>query len=264
MKKRFRIIVTALVCLASASLADGDVRPANSLPLCYQYPVVGAGIVYADDASVPVPVYGEPDTNSAVVGYVHLYQPILLDSVSQPGGMAYIFYHGDPEEAGWNFGDDCPRGWIEGRFTTFYTDYAAMWVVITDQPGDRLNLRTTPSANSVSLGKYYAGTVVWQQAQPENGYVKVKIGHMAGYMELRFLAWGMYTPDAELPVLTVTGAYGAEVRKLPQNNSEIIQNAPCGAAVTVLAIRDDNWAQVMYENEIGYVRSDTLSEMLSY
>ena len=55
MKKRAWIIAMALVCLLPPALADGYTQPGNRLPLCYQYPVAGACMVYADDFSVPVP-----------------------------------------------------------------------------------------------------------------------------------------------------------------------------------------------------------------
>lgn len=264
MKNRIWIIAAALVCLLASASAGGDAQPTNSLPLCYQYPVAGACMVYADDLSVPIPVYGGPDTGGEVIDYVFPMQPVHVDRILRSDGMAYIYYHGNPEETGWIFDDDCPKGWIEGRFTTYYSLWELVWVVTTDRPGNRLNLRTDSSKQSLSLGKYYAGTVVWQREPPENGYMQVRIGQMIGYMDTRYLQRGMYTQDAELPVLTVTGGEGAQIRKMPQYNSEIIQFAPCGATVTVLAVRADRWVQVMYENEIGYLLSETLSETLRY
>ena len=264
MKKQFWIIAAALVCLVSTALAGGGVQPVNSLPQCYQFPVAGACMIYADDFSVPIPVYSGPDPGGKIIDYVRPLQLVHVDVINRSSGMVCIYYHRDPGMKDWNFVEDCPKGWIEGRFTTFYSLWDIVWVVTTDKPGNRLNLRCDSSRQSNSLGKYYAGTVVWQEAQPVNGYMKVRIGQMIGYMDTRYLIHGMYTPDAELPVLTVTDKNGAQVYTLPQYNSQIVQFAQYGATVTVLGVRADSWVQVMFENEIGYVLSDSLSKTLKY
>jgi hypothetical protein len=53
MYKRFFIILLAPVCAAPVTLSDNEPLSTNALPLCYQYPIKGANIVFSD---APVPV----------------------------------------------------------------------------------------------------------------------------------------------------------------------------------------------------------------
>jgi hypothetical protein len=53
MYKRFFITLLALVCAASAALADHKPLSTNALPLCCQYPIGRAKIKFSD---APVPV----------------------------------------------------------------------------------------------------------------------------------------------------------------------------------------------------------------
>lgn len=261
MIKRIGSTVLTLLCLGSAALAEGMPLSTDLLPACYQYPVAGACVVYAD---APVPVYTLPSDAGPVIGYVAPEQTVSVDEIDWDAQMVRILYDAANEEKNWNFGENSASGWIETRYVTNFADFRHMWVVSTDKPGDRLNLRTKPAYDSPSLGKYYAGTVVWQQGEPTAGYLKVKVGHMIGYMDMSFLKPGLYTPDAELPLLQVTDAHGATIRKLPQDDSEAIKTAPRNAYVTALATRTDGWVQVRYENETGYAREDSMSPELSY
>lgn len=261
MIKRIASTVFALLYMGSTALAEGTLLSTELLPTCYQYPVAGACVVYAD---APVPVFPLPSVSGAVLGYVAPEQTVSVDEIDWDAQMVRILYDAANEEKNWNFGQDSANGWIETRFVTNFADIRHMWVVATDKPGDRLNLRTKPAYDSLSLGKYYAGTIVWQYGEPAAGTLKVKIGHMIGYMDMSFLNPGLYTPDAELPLLKVTGAYGATLRKLPQDDSEAIKTAPRNAYVTALAVRADGWVQVRYENETGYAREESMSPELSY
>lgn len=261
MRKRICLIALVLACLASSSLAGGMPLSVDILPLCYRYPIVGSNMIYADTYQY---VHAEPSTSSVVIGHVTPFQAVHFDHLDSSGTMAYIFYASYTAQQKGNDGDRSVRGWVEKKYVTFLEDYENRWVVTTDKPGSRLNLRAKPAADSVSLGKYYAGTIVWQQAEPRNGYLKVKIGHMVGYMDMRFLEQGLYTPSAELPLLTVESASGTTLRKLPESKSAIIKTAPYGAVVTALCVRDDEWVQIMYENEIGFAPREAMTPELEF
>ncbi len=260
MKRTISILLSAALALFSGAACAVEIST-DILPSCYRYPIVGANIIYAN---APVPVYDSPSLSGTVVGYVSPDQAVLADQVDFDAGMVYILYYDINTQTNRDFTASSPQGWVEARFTTFYTDIYYRWVVTTDTPGNRLNLRSGPSGSSPSLGKYYAGTIVRQQEEPRNGYMKVKIGHIIGYMATDYLAYGLYTPSAELPELRVTAAQGAAIHKLPEAGSEVVKTAPQDAVVTVLSVRDDPWVQIVYEGETGYTRGTTLSETLSY
>lgn len=261
--KRFFLLLLALVCLTASALADGGEMSTDNLPPCYRYVIEGANAVYSGG---PVPVYADKNPSSATIDWVQPWQHIHVDSVDRDLDMAYVFFYESDTQAYWNFEDDCLKGWLNARYITSFTDPERTWVVETDQPGNRLNLRRDGYLN-VSLGKYYAGTIVIQlEDELKGGMMKVRIGHMEGLMDTRYLQRGMCTGNAELPMLTVAnaGGTGANVRKLPEAGSEIVQFAPNGATVTVISVRDDGWYQVVYENETGFAQAELLTPRLPY
>lgn len=55
---------------------------------------------------------------------------------------------------------------------------------------DRLNLRTKPGQDAPTLGKYYSGTPVEVLGGDQNGWTKVRIHTLEGYMMTQYLAFG--------------------------------------------------------------------------
>ncbi|MBR5224103.1 MAG: SH3 domain-containing protein, partial [Clostridia bacterium] len=55
---------------------------------------------------------------------------------------------------------------------------------------ERLNFRAEPSAQGDLLGLYYSGTTVEKLEDAENGYVKVTVGGVTGYMSAEYLITG--------------------------------------------------------------------------
>lgn len=250
------LLVLVLFLLPLAALAD--VAP------CFRYVTVGAGALYGSEVAY---VYAEKDVCSDRVGIILPGQHLQVDEVDRENGWAYVrFFPGDTQTE-WHFPKGSPCGWLETKYLVFFGyDLVSTYVVTTDQPGDRLNLRSGPDSSSQSLGKYYAGSVVIQLEEPKNGYMKVRSAHMQGYMDVRYLKKGMDYDTCELPILTVSnsGGTGVNLRKLPQKNSEVIHTAPNGAMVTALSVRDDGWVQIMYENEIGFARGDLMTPKLKF
>lgn len=256
MKKIGMLLLLSVCLLPFGALAD--VAP------CFRYVVVGANALYGTQIAS---VYEQKDTQSRVVGTVAPGQHLHVDLVDRDAGWAYVYFLQDDRQKEWVFPDDCPKGWLETKYLVFFGyDLESTYVVTTDQPGDRLNLRAKPNASSLSLGKYYAGAVVHQMEAPKNGYMKVRSAHIEGYMDVRFLKKGMEYETNEMPILTVSNSAGTGVnlRKMPQKNSEVILTAPNGARITVLSVRDDGWYQVMYENEIGFARADLMTPQLAF
>lgn len=255
--KKIGVPLLLAACLLPLGVL-ADVAP------CFRHVVIGANTLYGTQTAS---VYEQKDTHSRVIGTIAPGQHLHVDQVDRDAGWAYVYFLQDDRQKEWVFPDNCPKGWLETKYLVFFGyDLESTHVVITDQPGNRLNLRAEPDASSLSLGKYYAGAVVHQLEAPKNGYMKVRSAHMQGYMDVRYLKKGMEYETNELPILTVSnsGGTGVNLRKLPQKGSEVIMTAPNGAQVTVLAVRDDGWVQIMYESEIGFSRSDLLTPRLKF
>lgn len=255
--KRMTILVL-MGALLLTPVAVAEVAP------CFRYALIGANALYGDELAN---VYRQPDIQSGVIGTIAPGQHLHVDRVDRDAGWAYVYFLQDDRQAQWVFPDDCPKGWLQTKYLVFFGyDLESTYVVTTDEPGARLNLRAKPDADSLSLGKYYAGAVVHQLEAPKNGYMKVRSAHMEGYMDVRYLKQGMEYETNEMPILTVSnsGGTGVNLRKLPGKNSEVIHVAPNGAQVTVLSVRADGWVQIMYESEIGFARSDLMTPRLKY
>ena len=253
-----RILPVLMAALLFPLGALGDVAP------CFRYAVIGANALYGTQAAS---VYERMDEQSREIGTIAPGQHLHVERVERDAGWAYVYFQQDDQQTEWIFPEDCPKGWLKTEYLVFFGyDLESTYVVTTDKPGDRLNLRAKPDADSLSLGKYYAGAVVHQLEAPKNGYMKVRSAHMQGYMDVRFLKKGMEYETNELPILTVSnsGGTGVNLRKLPQKGSEVIQTAPNGVQVTVLSVRDDGWYQIMYENEIGFARADMMTPRLKF
>ena len=263
MFKRTLITMILLICLLSIAAADGIPLSTDILPPCYQEARYGLNLVYADG---PVPVYSSQSMNGPAADYVHPYQIVQVEEIDKDAGLVYICYNGNEQGDTLTYDTNSPRGWVEDRYVTCscYADTAYLWVITTDKPGNRLHLRTRPAADSISLGKFYAGTIVRQLEEPRNGYMKVGIGDLVGYMDTRFLAYGIYTPTAELPLLTVIQPEGLYLHRTAMPNSKTIQYVPCGEVVTALSVRDDEMIQVLYDNNIGYIHYSLADPKLTY
>ncbi|MEG1890072.1 MAG: SH3 domain-containing protein [Clostridia bacterium] len=88
-------------------------------------------------------------------------------------------------------------------------DNSAWAVVNNANPEDRLHLRTEPSKDAASLGKYYNGTPVHVLSE-QGEWVKVALFGVEGWMLRRFLAFGedMNTVKNAYPFLVIRpGAY---------------------------------------------------------
>jgi len=231
---------------------------------CFCYVLEGANTLYGDEIAM---VYEQPDTQSSVVGTIDPGQHLHVDLVDRDTGWAYVYFLQDDRQKEWVFPDNCPKGWLETKYLVFFGfDLENTYVITTDRTGERLNMRAEPDSKSLSQGKYYAGAVVRSLGKTKNGFMRVRAGHLEGYMDVRFLKKGMEYEINEMPILTVSnsGGTGVNIRKMPKKNSEVILTAPNGARITVLSVRDDGWYQIMYENEIGFARADLMKPRLEF
>lgn len=145
-------------------------------------------------------------------------------------------------------------------------DFGEMYV-ITDSPGERLNLRKSPAKDAASLGKYYAGVKVALCGNEKNGYVKVSIGGVEGWMDERFLS-STAPAESEIVRCNVSNrdGTGANLRTKPSKlRGRVITLYGNGQAVSILGVTDSGWAHVQMEDGVcGYMQADLLSVQVSF
>jgi SH3-like domain-containing protein len=131
--------------------------------------------------------------------------------------------------------------------------------------GERLNLRSDPSTNSVSLGKYYTGTMV-HIIEVRGEWAKVTIewgGHpVMGYMATKYLATDSEYVDPETYSTFIhgTGKQLIDLREKPSDEAPLIGQYMDGTQVMVMGDVGDKWCHIrMGGNMSGYIKKEFLS-----
>ena len=125
-------------------------------------------------------------------------------------------------------------------------------------PKDRLHLRTKPSADAPSLGKYFNGVIVDVLEYTSANWVKVRIGspgcYAYGYMMKNYLAFGpaMANVTSVIPLYDTIAASWV-MRSEPSTTSAEVVTMTKGARVELLGF-SDAWWHVRCGVWAGYVQ----------
>lgn len=135
-------------------------------------------------------------------------------------------------------------------------------------PADRLNLRTKPSEDAPTLGKYYNGTFVEVLGAENNGWVKVRFEGLEGYMMAKHLAFGEARGQvgSAIPAVIIhnVGGTGLHLRKSQSTSSSSLGLYPNGQQVLVYGV-GKTWCHVQTEDgKIGFMLREKLSPLLEF
>lgn len=129
-------------------------------------------------------------------------------------------------------------------------------VVVNPDPQDRLNLRTAASGNAATRCKYYSGVTVTLLSGEENGWYKVRVGNLEGYMKAGFLAVGggadVAAAVCATPTVTVKTA-GTRLYERMNRNSDRLATLAKGDTVTVLGVSTDYLHVRTQDGKLGFV-----------
>ena len=129
---------------------------------------------------------------------------------------------------------------------------------ITGLPGTPVSLYKRAEEGSTSICGYFPGVIVEQIAEPENGFVKVRIGSSTGYLATHSIA----AESSCIPPLTnVTSLEDVDLRGSIAANGKTIAALPNGTMITVLGVRSDGWVQVIANGQVGFVKANNLFPM---
>ncbi|MDO5300506.1 MAG: SH3 domain-containing protein [Clostridia bacterium] len=136
---------------------------------------------------------------------------------------------------------------------------------VVDNPNsiDRLNLRTEPSQSAPTLGKYYSGTTVEVLGGDQNGWTKVRIDTLEGYMMTKYLVFGQdqYTVGYAIPSVKIENAVGTglNLRRGQSTGSPSLGLYPNGSTVRVYGV-GETWCHVQTEDgNVGFMLRESLS-----
>ncbi|MCI5958025.1 MAG: SH3 domain-containing protein [Clostridiales bacterium] len=142
---------------------------------------------------------------------------------------------------------------------------AAGTIAVVNNPSadDRLNLRTRPDQEKPTLGKYYNGTYLEVLSDEKDGWVKVRVFELEGYMMAKFLA----RPDqleigaSTVPAVKIQNPNGAglNLRKTQSTNSSSLGLYTNGSTVRVFGA-SETWCHVQTEDgNVGFMLREGLS-----
>lgn len=137
-------------------------------------------------------------------------------------------------------------------------------VVNNPDPEDRLNLRSQPSRDAASLGKYFNGVMVQVLGSAGNGWARVRVGATEGYMMTEYLAdpaQMTVVVEPVLPTATVNNPFANGQGLLEKPDSAdvtLMVTLNNGAEVTVLGLTDQR-AHVQYCGVTGYIPLQAMS-----
>ena len=143
-------------------------------------------------------------------------------------------------------------------------------IAVVNNPvaSDRLNLRTYPSQDAPTLGKYYNGTYLEVLSNPKDGWVKVRIFGLEGYMMTKYLAYPnqLQAGAATVPSVKIQnlGGTGLNLRKAQSTNSASFGLYLNGSTVRVFGV-SETWCHVQTEDgNVGFMLRERLSPVLAY
>ena len=156
-----------------------------------------------------------------------------------------------------------PQSLVE-VFALVDTDGYAM--VKSDKPTDRLHLRTAPSTDAASMGRYYSGTPV-QILKDQGEWAKVSVAGIQGYMMKKFLAFGQdmlsverWLKTANKEIIEEDLKKGINVYAHPDTHSAIVgmlepHNAGFGYPFIIATVGED-WYHILCDDGLsGYVEA---------
>lgn len=248
---RKMLLFVLLLCLAAfPALADA-------------YTDLTPGIVSVV-APQPIPLRAEPVYNAEPITYIASGMRLTLLQVSQETGWGYVRLD-NTAEAEPLYGHVRLGGLHNGDYLSSDT-----LRIINTSPGQRLNLREKPTADSPSLAKYFTGTLVVNYDSvyhPQGeGYLRVKVGDQIGYMAKEYLTPSASSSESMLPttIISNTEGTGGNLRDCPSLDGQLLDFYPNGTQVTILGVARDGWCHVMIVGRTGFMRTELLLGQISF
>ena len=142
------------------------------------------------------------------------------------------------------------------QISGYYYDGYRIGIVNNANPSARLNLRKEPKTSASSLGKYYNGCVVALLSDQSNGWIRVRIGNLEGYMKARYLLLnaGINSVASAMPTVTIRNSSGTglNLRENPSKNSTILGLYSNRTSVQVLGL-SENWYHVQVDGKLSLI-----------
>ena len=206
------------------------------------------------------PVYETPDSVSNIVRELSSGEVVQLLSQSESWAEVLVFNEAGDGLVGWTL--------PEGIRLKVPEDGISLVTVNSPDPSIRLPLHTQPRKSSKSWGKYYNGVTAFVLQQPQNGWVKVRVGDLEGYFEEKFLVLDAAAGSVMsfIPTVTVSNSDspGLNLRSAQSFQSETKATYSNGKPVRVLGVTED-FVHVLTEDGLtGFMMAWGVSPQPAY
>ncbi|MBQ8536858.1 MAG: SH3 domain-containing protein [Clostridia bacterium] len=215
----------------------------------FQSPAVPSGqtgVAYVKNtyASQRLNLRARPDLKSAILG--RYADGVKVNVIASRGdGWAYVRVGGR-------------TGYMMTQFLTWQSPAASNGqtaYVTNPVAAQKLNLRTGPGASYASYGLFCTGAPVKVLARRSDGWVRVQVGSLVGYMNEDYLSSQYVSPH--YPVMQVSNpvaTHKLNLRQSPRVQSASLGRYGNGTQISVLGyLAGDEWAYVQAGSLMGYM-----------
>ena len=205
-------------------------------------------------------VYQSADSASAVIRQLAQGEAVELLAMHEGWAEILIINEAGERLAGWTQPEGIQPIGPEGG--------ARLAIVNSPDPYTRVPLRAQPRSNAKSLGKYYNGVTAFVLQQPQNGWVKVRVGDLEGWFEENLLALDAPAGSVAsfIPTVTVLNPDdpGLNLRSAQSFQSQTKAAYSNGRNVRVLGVTED-FVHVLTEDGLtGFMMAWGVSPQPSY
>ena len=130
-------------------------------------------------------------------------------------------------------------------------------------PSSRLNMRSAPGTDAVSLGRFSSGTQVEVLSDAGGGWAEVAIGggmnSVRGYMKTEFLSASSAVDAREdRQVVSPYGTPSVVLRDRPSNSYDAVAMLPVGTVVKVIGVSGDFCYVQIEDTSVGCLAGNEL------
>ncbi len=127
--------------------------------------------------------------------------------------------------------------------------------VIDGRNATRVHLRWEPTTKSESQGLFFTGTEVTCKSDPDEEWVRVKIGRLDGYMMGKYLKRGSAADRVQPYTWTgyTTATNYARLRKGPSTEYQFICKVEPDDKIRIMGETDNHWYYAKVNGEIGFI-----------
>ena len=127
--------------------------------------------------------------------------------------------------------------------------------VVNGRNSSKVHLREEATSDSESKGLFFTGTEVEMRSEPDEKWVKVRMGGLSGYMSSAYLTTGSRRDQVgkRFQRGTVKAANYAYFRNGPSKEHMVIDRIDAGESVTIMGETSEGWYYIEHNGDRGYI-----------